>query len=84
MKSWLPGEPLAITRAPRAWASWIAKCPTPPAPPVTNSVSPPRSPSRSSDWCAVSEASGSAAASSKESPSGMCARKPSGTVVNSA
>ena len=35
-------------------------------------------------WCAVSDASGSAAASSKESPSGMCARKPSGTVVNSA
>ena len=27
---------------------------------------------------------GSAAASSKEIPSGMCARKPSGTVVNSA
>ena len=37
-----------------------------------------------SDWCAVSEASGSAAASSKERPSGTCARKPSGTVVNSA
>ena len=37
-------------------------------------VSPPRSPSVSSPWWAVSAASGSAAASSERQPSGMCAR----------
>ena len=84
MKSKLDSEPEAITRAPRASASWIATWPTPPAPPVMKSVSPPRRPSSSSDWCAVSATSGSAAASSNDSSGGMCARYPSGTVVNSA
>ncbi len=35
---------MAITFAPRSTASWIAKCPTPPAPAGTKKVSPPPEP----------------------------------------
>jgi hypothetical protein len=40
MNAWLAGEPVPITRAPRATAIWTARCPTPPAAPCTRTVSP--------------------------------------------
>ena len=68
------GPAVEITRAPRSTAIWIARCPTPPAPPGTKNVSPPRRPQRSIAWWAVSAASGSAPASSKVSSRGMWAK----------
>ena len=62
-----------MTLAPTTRAAiWVAKVPTPPAAAVTRIVSPFRSPSTSvRAWWAVSPATGTLAASSKESEAGL-------------
>jgi hypothetical protein len=71
----------AVTLPPPAWASWTAKCPTPPDAPVIRT----RRPSRGASDCsalravravrAVSPATGSAAAGAKDTVSGMGATR---------
>ena len=78
-------DAVAITRAPRAWAIWTAKPPTPPLPPWISTVCPARTCIlRSSACSAVPPAHGSAAAVSKDTPSGTCAVTCAATHTNSA
>ena len=84
MKSWLAGDPDAITRAPRAMRELDRDVADAARPAGDEQILAAAQAERVEAWCAVSAASGSAAASSKDSRRGMWARKPSGTVVNSA
>src|SRR5436309_2738932 len=64
-------EAAAMTRAPTAFAIWIAAVPTPPAAPRTSTVSPAFSSARStSAWWLVPYVQMNAAASSKAKPGG--------------
>src|SRR3954468_14470779 len=82
-RSSFSGEPaVASTRAPTAWASWMAKLPMPPAPPWTRNVSPERSPATiiTLDHT-VPATSGSAAAVVSSTPSGIGISCPAGTAT---
>ena len=62
---------MAKTRAPRAWASWIAVVPMPEEPPWTRKLSPAaRRPRRKTFDQTVKKVSGSAAASVMAKPAG--------------
>ena len=85
MKSCLGLEAVPITCAPRARAIWTANDPTPPAAPLTSTVSPARTAVASIRHCqAVRAASGTAPALTKSSDSGLGATKSSGTATYSA
>ena len=74
-----------ITSAPSHLAIWIAKVPTPPAPPGMNTRLPGPTRISSRSACkAVSPASGMPAAVAKSRLEGMCASISAGMVVNSA
>src|SRR5674476_896642 len=82
--SWLVGDAVAITRAPRALAIWTARAPTPPAPPCTSTASEAETTSRSSVCSAMSPASGRPPASSQLSASDLCATPRTLMVTSSA
>ena len=77
--------PVVATRAPRAWASWIANVPMPPAPPWTRNVSSGRRPATMNTLDhTVAATSGSAAAVTRSTPSGTGMTCPAGTATRSA
>lgn len=96
----MPPEATAITRAPFHFASCTAKCPTPPAAPLTSTVVPGDSGTgsctrpvkgegtlwpRSMRNCqAVSSAIGAPAARTWSSAAGLCARSEAGAATYSA
>src|SRR5258708_30905937 len=79
--SWL--LTVVTTRAPKNFASWIAKWPTAPAPPATRIVLPSMGPSANRHRCAVIAGTPRLAPSSAETPSGSGTAWLAGTTVPS-